>query len=80
MNRFPLTGTELEGDTGRIGTQFNFLAKYGVGAAFNLTKHLSLQTSMKHFHLSNGNIEGIDRNPTHDSNGFFLAIIYKLNK
>jgi hypothetical protein len=80
LNIFPLTGTELEQDTGRIGTQFNFLSKYSAGAEFRLTKKLSLQASVKHFHLSNGNIKGINRNPSHDSNGFFLGLIYQLLK
>ena len=77
QNRFPLTGTGWETDTGRVGTKFNLMSKYGVGAEFHLTKTISLQASVKHFHLSNGNIAGILRNPSHDSNGFFFGIIYK---
>lgn len=80
LNIFPLTGTGWEADTARTGTRFNFFSKYGIGAEFHLAKHLSFQTSIKHFHLSNGNIKGIQRNPSHDSNGFFAGLIYGLKK
>ena len=79
-NKFPLTGTGLEADTARVGTKFNFNSKYGIGAEFHPTKQLWLQAGIKHFHLSNGNIKGIQRNPSHDSNGFFAGVIYKINK
>lgn len=80
LNRFPLTGTGWESDTGRTGTKFNFLSKYGFGAECYLTKRLVLFASIKHFHLSNGNTSGIQRNPSHDSNGFFLGISYPIRK
>ena len=76
IDRFPLTGTGLEADTARTGTRFNFTTKYGIGAEFHFSKNLSLQTGARHFHLSNGNISGIQRNPSHDSNGFFAGIVY----
>ncbi|MDB5229461.1 MAG: hypothetical protein JWN76_266 [Chitinophagaceae bacterium] len=77
LNRFPLTGTGWEADTARTGTKFNLTSKYGIGAIVNCTNHFSLQLSTRHFHLSNGNVEGIERNPSHDSNGIFLGFIYK---
>jgi len=73
---FPLTGTGWEADTARTGTQFNFLSKYGVGTEVHLKKRFSFETGIRHFHLSNGNIKGIQRNPSHDSNIFFAGIIY----
>ena len=76
IDRFPLTGTGLEADTARTGTRFNFTTKYGIGAEFHFSKNLSLQTSARHFHLSNGNLAGIQRNPSHDSNSFFAGIVY----
>lgn len=76
LNRFPLTGTGWEADTARTGTRFNLTSKYGFGAIINCTKRLSLQFALRHFHLSNGNTAGIKRNPSHDSNGFFLGFIY----
>jgi len=79
LKRFPLTGTNWETDTARTGTKFNLMSKYGCGVEFHITKKLSFQTTLKHFHLSNGNIKGIQRNPSHDSNGLFVAIIYNPN-
>jgi len=76
LEKFPLTGTGWEADTARTGTQFNFLSKYGVGIEAHLLKRLSFETGVKHFHLSNGNIKGIRRNPSHDSNMFFIGIVY----
>jgi len=79
INKFPLKGTGWGADTSRIGTRFNLTSKYGIGVVFNIKERFSLQSGIRHFHLSNGNIVGIQRNPSHDSNGFFWGIIYKLN-
>jgi hypothetical protein len=76
FEKFPLTGTGWEADTARTGTQFNFLSKYGIGIEVHLRKKLSFETGLRHFHLSNGNIKGIQRNPSHDSNMFFVGIVY----
>jgi hypothetical protein len=78
LERFPLTGTGWEADTARTGTQFNFLSKYGIGIEIHLKKRFSFETGIRHFHLSNGNIKGIQRNPSHDSNMFFAGIIYNV--
>lgn len=77
--KFPLTGTGLESDTARTGTRFNFTTKYGMGTEIHFNSKLSLQAGIRHFHLSNGNIKGIKRNPSHDSNVFFAGIIYATN-
>jgi hypothetical protein len=74
--KFPLTGTGWEADTARTGTRFNFLSRYGAGIEVHLKKRFSFETGIRHFHLSNGNIKGIQRNPSHDSNMFFAGIIY----
>jgi hypothetical protein len=78
--RFPFTGIGRYADTGRIGTRINFTSHYSLGSEFYLNKKISLQTSLRHFHLSNGNIYGIKRNPSYDSNGFFITLIYGLTK
>jgi opacity protein-like surface antigen len=78
LKRFPLTGTGWEADTGRTGTRFNFLSRYGAGMEIQFTKQLCLQYGVRHFHLSNGNIQGIKRNPSHDSNAFFAGFTYRL--
>jgi hypothetical protein len=79
LDKFPLTGTGLDSDTARTGTRFNFTTKYGMGAEIHFNSKLSLQAGIRHFHLSNGNIKGIQRNPSHDSNGFFAGFIYTSN-
>jgi len=76
FEKFPLTGTGWESDTARTGTQFNFLSKYGAGIEIKVKNGFSFETGIRHFHLSNGNIKGIQRNPSHDSNMFFAGIIY----
>jgi hypothetical protein len=78
IKRFPLTGTGWEADTGRTGTKFNFLSKYGAGMEIQFKKRFYLQYGIRHFHLSNGNIAGIKRNPSHDSNMLFAGFIYSL--
>ena len=80
LERFPLTGTGWKADTGRVGTRFNFTTKYGIGAEVKLSREITLQTGMRHFHVSNGNIAGIKRNPSHDSNGLFAGILYTPRK
>lgn len=80
FEKFPLTGTGWKADTARVGTHFNFTTKYGIGAEFRINKALILQVGVRHFHLSNGNLAGIERNPSHDSNGFFAGLIYGLRK
>jgi hypothetical protein len=77
LDKFPLTGTGWEADTARTGTKFNLTSKYGIGIVIYCNSRFSLQSGIRHFHLSNGNLAGIQRNPSHDSNGFFAGIIYK---
>ena len=77
LSRFPLTGTGWETDTARTGTRFNFTSIYSMGAEYRSGNRLSFQAGVRHFHLSNGNLAGIQRNPSHDSNGFFVGLIYR---
>jgi long-subunit fatty acid transport protein len=76
LDRFPFTGTGLEADTARTGTRFNLTSKYGIGTEVYFNNRLSIQAGIRHFHLSNGNLAGIKRNPSHDSNGFFVGLFY----
>lgn len=64
----------------RLGTRQNFTPKYGLGAEFNLTQELSLLVGARHVHQSNAGIRGNNRNPGHDSNGFFIGISYSPKK
>jgi opacity protein-like surface antigen len=77
LTSFPLTGTGWEADTARTGTQFNLTSIYSIGGEFRLSNRFSFQSGVRHFHLSNGNLAGIQRNPSHDSNGFFVGFIYQ---
>jgi len=79
LNRFPLTGTGYEWDTARTGTKFNFSTKYGIGTEVKISHKFYLQAGARHFHLSNGNIKGVSRNPSYDGNGLFLGLLYTLN-
>ena len=76
LRNFPMTGTGKNADTGRVGTRLNLTSKYGAGIEFDMNKKFLLQYAVRHFHLSNGNIKGIERNPSYDSNGFFIGVIY----
>lgn len=58
----------------RIGTFWNGMTKYGIGAEINLNHHNALMFGVRHLHISNGNTKGEDRNPSHDSNGFFIGL------
>jgi hypothetical protein len=78
LNRFPLTGTGWDLDTARTGTHFNFTTKYGIGTEVHVTNRFFLQGGLRHFHLSNGNMKGMQRNPSYDGNGMFVGIIFSL--
>lgn len=75
LHPFPLNGSATDKDTLRTGTRFNFTSKYGIGLELKASKRIKFQAGIRHFHLSNGNLSGIEHNPAHDSNGFFAGII-----
>jgi opacity protein-like surface antigen len=62
----------------RLGTHFNGITKYGLGSEINITKTTAVMVGIRHIHISNGNSKGVERNPSHDSNGFFVGLSYKL--
>ncbi len=62
----------------RLGTQWNGTTKYGIGSEINISKATAIMFGIRHLHISNGNTQGRERNPSHDSNGFFLGLSYKL--
>lgn len=70
--RFP---TASESDP-RTGTNLNGSPKYGAGAEIRLTSSAHLMVGLRHVHVSNGNARGADRNPSHDSNGFFAGVAF----
>ena len=57
----------------RRGTRWNGITKYGLGAEVDIGKSMAAAIGIKHTHVSNGNREGVERNPSHDSNGFLLG-------
>lgn len=57
----------------RLGTNLNGITKYGLGAEVNMANNTSILIGIRHLHISNGNTSGVERNPSHDSNGFFVG-------
>lgn len=55
------------------GTKTNFTPTYGLGMSFKLSEHIYFMMSVRHYHLSNGNIDGAKRNPGFDANGFYIG-------
>ena len=64
----------------RLGTYWNGTTKYGIGSQINITKMTSVLFGIRHLHVSNGNTKGVNRNPSHDSNGFFVGFSHKFGK
>lgn len=60
----------------RLGTNWNGTTRYGIGGEISLNQSLSLLFGVRHIHVSNGNTSGVERNPSHDSNGLFLGLTY----
>ncbi|MBE99823.1 MAG: hypothetical protein CMP77_07560 [Flavobacterium sp.] len=60
----------------RLGTYFNGITKYGIGAEIKFTQSSYILFGIRHLHVSNGNSKGVERNPSHDSNGFFIGFSY----
>jgi hypothetical protein len=62
----------------RLGTLVNGTTKYGIGSEINFSEFTSILFGIRHLHVSNGNTKGVERNPSHDSNGFFVGFSHKL--
>lgn len=58
----------------RLGLKLNGITKYGLGSEIRVSKKTNLLCGVRHIHISNGNAKGVERNPSHDSNGFFLGL------
>lgn len=61
----------------RLGTYWNGTTKYGIGSEINYSKSNSFIFGVRHLHISNGNTKGVERNPSHDSNGLFIGLTHK---
>lgn len=78
LNEFPQpTSGYGEFNEPRMGTKWNGSPKYGIGAEINIDKSFSVLFGARHVHISNGDTKGTERNPGHDSNGFYLGFSYK---
>lgn len=64
----------------RLGTLWNGTTKYGIGSEINFSSHTSLLLGIRHLHISNGNTQGVERNPSHDSNGLFIGFSHRIEK
>jgi len=62
----------------RQGTYFNGTTKYGVGTEINFNRYNAVMLGIRHLHISNGNSKGVERNPSHDSNGFFVGLTHNI--
>jgi hypothetical protein len=58
------------------GTHFNFTYQAGVGMSLGLTDDLYLMGGLKFVHVSNGFIEGRDRNPVFNSYGGYVGLMW----
>ncbi len=72
FNNFPKPTTQDP----RNGTHLNFDPKYGIGAEVNFDPKTSLLFGVRHAHVSNGDLIGVQRNPSFDSDGFFVGFSY----
>jgi hypothetical protein len=70
FNQFPLPNDK----DNRLGTNLNGTTRYGIGSEINLSRSSSIIFGIRHVHISNGNSVGVARNPSHDSNGFYLGL------
>lgn len=75
-NTFPKPTTEDQ----RNGTAFNGITKYGIGTSFHITHQLQITAGARHLHISNGNRKGVERNPSHDSNGLFVGLSWNIKQ
>lgn len=75
FNNFPKPTPQDE----RLGTYLNGTTKYGLGTSFRLKNATVFYFGMRHLHISNGDTKGVERNPSHDSNGLFAGVSWFLN-
>jgi hypothetical protein len=74
LDNFPLPTDQ----DNRLGTYWNGITKYGLGAEIDFNRSNAIMFGVRHLHISNGDSKGVERNPSHDSNGFFVGLSRKL--
>lgn len=75
---FPTEFPKPTDQDGRLGTLINGITKYGLGTDISISTAMAIMFGIRHLHISNGNTKSVERNPSHDSNGFFVGLTYKL--
>ncbi|GAA4468009.1 hypothetical protein GCM10023093_24790 [Nemorincola caseinilytica] len=63
---------------GRIGTRLNGTTRYDLSTEIRFSPRTFFTAGICHLHISNGNTKRVDRNPSHDSNGFIFGISHML--
>ena len=61
----------------RLGTNWNGTTRYGVGGEISIDRRFAVIFGVRHVHVSNGNTIGVERNPSHDSNGLFIGLSFR---
>ena len=58
------------------GSHFNYVPKLGGGATLKLRDNLHLIAAVRFLHLSNGNLHGLDENPSQDGVQYFAGVLF----
>lgn len=66
------------GQDNRLGLKLNGITKYGIGSDISISKKTAIMFGIRHLHISNGNTKGVERNPSHDSNGIYIGLTQKI--
>lgn len=61
----------------RRGTLWNGTTRYGLGGEWRVQPSAWVYAGLLHVHASNGNTLGVERNPSHDSNGLFVGVAWR---
>ena len=63
-------------DVPEEGTHFNYTPRIGGGATLKLRDDFHLLGGVRFFHLSNGNLNGRDENPSQDGAQFYVGALW----
>lgn len=65
-------------DVPEMGTHFNYTPRIGGGATLKLREDLHLLAGVRFFHLSNGNLNGRNQNPSQDGAQYYVGVLITL--
>jgi hypothetical protein len=71
-----LGGSVAEAEVPEGGTHYNYTAKGGGGATFELREDVHLIGGVRFLHLSNGNLHGRDENPSQDGVQYYVGVMF----